>query len=299
MGRPIGTSPPGGLGGLGLYVVVGPTAVGKTRYAIELAERLGSPVINADSRQIYRGLEIGTAAPTREEMARVRHYFVATHDVGQYYSAAQYESDALQLIARLFDEGHKALVMSGGSMMYIDAVCRGIDPLPTITPQLRETLARRLASEGLEPLLQELRERDPAYAAIVDPKNTRRVVHALEICLQTGGTYTALRSGTSRQRPFRIVKIGLNRPRPELFDRINRRVENMIAEGLEQEARRWYPLRHENALNTVGYKEMFAYIEGRMTLPEAILRIQKNTRVYAKKQLTWWAKDPTIQWITP
>lgn len=280
-----------------LYILLGPTAVGKTQYALSLAERLDSPILNADSRQIYRGMEIGTAAPTPEERQRVKHYFVGTLDIGQPYSAAQYEDDVMTLTQKLFAQGHQSLLLTGGSMLYIDAVCGRLDSLPTIRPQLRASLQQRLHDEGLDTLLRELRALDPEYALQVDPHNPRRILHALEICLQTGQTYTSLRQQRPQLRPFRIVKLGLTRPREELFERINRRVEAMMEQGLEDEARRLYPLRGENALNTVGYKEMFAYFDGRMTRGEAILRIQKNTRVYAKKQLTWWAKDPTIQWL--
>lgn len=282
-----------------LYVLLGPTGVGKTELALTLAERMHSPIINADSRQLFRGLEIGTAAPTPEQQARVKHYFVGTLEVGNYYSAAQYEADVMQLTERLFAEGHDNLLLTGGSMLYIDAVCKGIDDIPTVDDATRNHIKQRLANEGLEALMAELQQLDPEYAKIVDPKNTRRVVHALEICTMTGRTYTSYRTQTHRERPFRIVKIGLERPREELFERINQRVVDMIESGMLEEAKRWYPHREENALNTVGYKELFAYLDGTFTLEQAISRIQKNTRVYAKKQMTWYKHDDTILWYHP
>lgn len=297
-----------------LIVLLGPTAVGKTELCLQLAEMLGCPILNCDSRQLFRGLEIGTAAPTPAQLQRVKHYFVGTLEVGDYYSAAQYESDVLDLCNRLF-ETHDTLLLSGGSMLYIDAVCKGIDDIPTIDEKTRLWMKERLEQEGLESLVEELRRLDPEYAAIVDPKNTRRVVHALEICHMTGQTYTSLRTRESRQRPFEIIKIGLLRPREELFARINQRVEMMMEEGLLDEAERWYPQRQLNALNTVGYKEIFEYLTNKdktpeekralqfkgqvTTLTEAIERIKKNTRVYAKKQMTWFAKDTDIHWFHP
>lgn len=281
-----------------LLVLLGPTAVGKTELALQLAERFGSPIINADSRQIYRGLTIGTAAPTPEQLARVPHYFVGTLDVTDYYSAARYEADVLQLTGQLF-QTHDILLMSGGSMMYIDAVCKGIDDIPTVTPETREHLHQRLATEGLDTLKAELRLLDPEYYAQADLKNTKRIVHALEVCYQTGRTFTSFRTATHKERPFRIVKLGLRRERAELFNRINRRVDQMVSDGLLEETRRMLPYRHENALNTVGYKEMFEVLDGHWELPFAIERLKKNTRVYAKKQMTWFAKDPDIHWFHP
>ncbi len=281
-----------------LLVLLGPTAVGKTELALQLAERFGSPIINADSRQIYRGLTIGTAAPTPEQLARVPHYFVGTLDVTDYYSAARYEADVLQLTGQLF-QTHDILLMSGGSMMYIDAVCKGIDDIPTVTPETREHLHQRLATEGLDTLKAELRLLDPEYYAQADLKNTKRIVHALEVCYQTGRTFTSFRTATHKERPFRIVKLGLRRERAELFNRINRRVDQMVSDGLLEETRRMLPYRHENALNTVGYKEMFEVLDGHWELPFAIERLKKNTRVYAKKQMTWFAKDPDSHWFHP
>lgn len=278
-----------------LYVVLGPTGVGKTEFTLRLAEKLGVPVINADSRQIFREIPIGTAAPTDEQMQRVRHLFVRCKNLDDYYSAAEYEADVLAYLEEHF-KTHNVALMSGGSMMYIDAVCKGIDNIPTITDETREWMKQRLADEGLEHLLKELKLLDPEYYEIVDHHNTRRVVHALEICHQTGQTYTSFRTGRVKERPFRIVKIGLNRPREEMFQRINQRVLQMVQQGLVEEARRVYPKRHLNALNTVGYKEMFRYFDGVIDLQEAIRQIQTNSRRYMKKQLTWFQKDETIKW---
>lgn len=281
-----------------LLVITGPTAVGKTDLCIEIAESRGIPVINADSRQIYRDMPIGTAAPTAEQMQRVKHYFVGTLALDEYYNASMYEQDVMTLLSQMFEGKDNALaMMTGGSMMYIDAVCNGIDDIPTIRDDIRQLYKDRLATEGLDPLLAELKTLDPEYYDIVDKCNPRRVVHGLEICRQTGTTYTSFRIRERKQRPFRIVKIALNRPRDILYKRINSRVDMMIAEGLEEEARRLYPLRHLNALNTVGYKEMFKYIDGEWTLDEAVERIKGNTRRYARKQQTWYKKDDDIVWF--
>lgn len=281
-----------------LLVITGPTAVGKTDLCLEIAESRGIPVINADSRQIYRDMPIGTAAPTAEQMQRVKHYFVGTLALDEYYNASMYEQDVMTLLSHMFEGKDDALaMMTGGSMMYIDAVCNGIDDIPTIRDDIRQLYKDRLATEGLDPLLAELKTLDPEYYDIVDKCNPRRVVHGLEICRQTGTTYTSFRIRERKQRPFRIVKIALNRPRDILYKRINSRVDMMIAEGLEEEARRLYPLRHLNALNTVGYKEMFKYIDGEWTLDEAVERIKGNTRRYARKQQTWYKKDDDIVWF--
>ncbi|MCR5779817.1 MAG: tRNA (adenosine(37)-N6)-dimethylallyltransferase MiaA [Bacteroidaceae bacterium] len=279
-----------------LVVILGPTAVGKTEYALEYAERVGSPIINADSRQLYRDLPIGTAAPTLTQLARIKHYFVGTLDITDYYSAARFESEVMVLTKQLF-QTHDTLVMSGGSMMYIDAVCNGIDDIPTVEDDTRALLRHRLATEGLETLKAELRLLDPAYYAQVDLKNAKRIVHALEICYQTGKPFTSFRTATQKKRPFHIQKIGLRRERANLFERINLRVDQMMENGFLDEARRMLPYRHENALNTVGYKELFQVLDGRWELPFAVERIKKNTRVYAKKQMTWFKHDKEIQWI--
>jgi len=281
-----------------LIVVTGPTAVGKTELCLRVAEALRVPIINCDSRQLFRELKIGTAAPTEEQMARVRHYFVGTLGITDYYSASMYEQDVLRLLEQLFRDSDYAL-LTGGSMMYIDAVCNGIDDIPTVDDKTRATLKRRLEEEGLESLVEELRRLDPEHYEIVDRKNPRRVVHALEICLMTGKTYTSFRKAEKKQRPFETVKIGLNRDREELYDRINRRVDQMMAEGLLDEVRRMTPYRKENALNTVGYKELFDYLDGRWPLEEAVERIKGNTRRYARKQLTWLKRDEHTKWFHP
>lgn len=279
-----------------LVVILGPTAVGKTEYALEYAERVGSPIINADSRQLYRDLPIGTAAPTPAQLARIKHYFVGTLEITDYYSAARFESEVMALTEQLFLT-HDTLVMSGGSMMYIDAVCNGIDDIPTVEDDTRALLRHRLDTEGLETLKAELRLLDPVYYAQVDLKNTKRILHALEICYQTGKPFTSFRTATQKERPFHIQKIGLRRERADLFERINLRVDQMMENGFLDEVRRMLPYRHENALNTVGYKELFQVLEGRWELPFAVERIKKNTRVYAKKQMTWFKHDKGIQWI--
>ena len=279
-----------------LYVLLGPTAVGKTELALQMAEKLGSPILNCDSRQIYRGMEIGTAAPTAEQQRRVKHYFVGTHDIGSYYSAAQYEQDVLALIAQLSGT-HQSLLLTGGSMMYLDAVCNGIDDIPTIRDDIREEMKRRYQEEGLVALCEDLRRLDPEHYEIVDKQNYRRVIHALEICYQTGLTYTSFRKQEKKARPFRIVKIGLNRERDILYNRINARVDEMIKNGLLEEAQSLYGKRQLNALNTVGYKEMFDYMDGRWSLEEGIERMKGNTRRYARKQLTWFKRDPEVKWF--
>lgn len=281
-----------------LYVVLGPTSVGKTELTLSLAERLGVPVINADSRQVFRELPIGTAAPTPEQQARARHYFVGNKSVTDYYSASLYEQDVISLLPQLFQEKPYAL-LSGGSMMYIDAVCRGIDDIPTVRDDIRTMMKQRLESEGLDRLVAELHELDPDHWAVVDRNNPRRVVHALEICHQTGRTYTSFRQGEKKHRPFNIVKIGLRREREELYSRINQRVVEMVRQGLVEECLTMLPYRHLNALNTVGYQELFPYLDGLMTLDESIFRIQSNTRRYARKQMTWWGRDPDIHWVHP
>lgn len=281
-----------------LIVLLGPTGVGKTELSLEIAEHCACPILNCDSRQLFRGLSIGTAAPTPEQLERVKHHFVATLDIHDYYSAARYEEECIRLLSTLFSN-HSRLVLSGGAMLYIDAVCQGIDDIPTIDPATREQVKRDLAEHGLEALFQELQHRDPQYAETVDRNNTRRVVHAVELCRMTGQTYTSFRTNEKKKRPFHILKIGLNRPREELFQRINSRVDQMVADGLLEEARAMLPHREANALNTVGYKEMFKVLDGEWPMDMAVERMKKNTRVYAKKQLTWFAKDPAIHWFHP
>ena len=281
-----------------LFVLLGPTAVGKTTLSLKVAKLLGSPVINCDSRQIYKGMDIGTAAPIREQLEEVKHYFVKILELQDYYSAAQYEANVLQLTDQLQHQ-HNNLLLSGGSMMYIDAVCNGIDDIPNVDSAVREQLKERLQTEGLEPLRNELRLLDPEYYNIVDLKNPKRIVHALEIYYTSGKPYSSFRVNEKKKRPFQIVKIGLRRDRSELSERINRRVDMMMKEGLLEEANDLYPRRHLNALNTVGYKELFRYFDGTWDLDFAVEKIKKNTRDYAKKQMTWFAHDNDIHWFSP
>lgn len=281
-----------------LVVILGPTGVGKTELCLQIAEHLKTPIINADSRQIFAELPIGTAAPTPEQQQRVKHYFVGNHHLQDYYSASMFEQDTLSLLDTL-SASHDVALMSGGSMMYIDAVCNGIDDLPTVDEATRTMMKQRLADEGLPALVEELHRLDPEHWTVVDRNNPRRVVHALEICVMTGKPYSSFLSHQKRKRPFNIIKIGLNRPREEFYARINQRVLDMMDQGLEDEARRVYPLRHLNALNTVGYKELFAYFDGLIPREEAIRQIQSNTRRYMRKQLTWFKRDASIQWFSP
>ena len=279
-----------------LVVVTGPTAVGKTALTMELAQHYGVPIINADSRQIYRELKIGTAAPTDEQLRQVPHLFVGSKSIDDYYNASMYEQEVLSYIK---ESSSPIQLLSGGSMMYIDAVCNGIDDIPTVRDDIREEMKRRYQEEGLEALCEELRQLDPEHYAIVDRQNYRRVIHALEICHQTGKTYTSFRTQQKKERPFRIVKIGLNREREELYNRINQRVDQMMKDGLLEEAKSLINKRGVNALNTVGYKELFDYLDGRWSLDEAVERIKGNTRRYARKQLTWYKRDEDMHWFHP
>ena len=280
-----------------LIIVLGPTAVGKTDYSIEFALRYGSPVISCDSRQIYREMSIGTAVPSAAQLAAVRHYFIHTKSVTEYYTAGLYEADALELINRLFDEGHETLVMTGGSMFYIDAVCNGLGHVPTADLELRKTLMERLEKEGLEPFREDLARLDPAAYATMDLSNVNRVFRAVEICLTTGRPYSSFKEREAAPaRDFEIEKIGLTRPREALYDRINRRVVHMVDDGLVQEVRSLAEFRQLTALQTVGYKEVFDYLDGACSLDEAVSLIQRNTRHYAKRQLTWWRRDASIRW---
>ena len=279
-----------------LLVLVGPTGVGKTELSIRLAQRLSTSILSADSRQIYRELPIGTAAPSLEERAAVPHYFVGTRSIHDYYSASDYEREALETLAGLFAEQPVVLV-SGGSMMYVDALCRGLDAVPSVPEELRRAVWQRYEAEGLEGIRQELELVDPDYLSQVDPANYKRLLHAWEVYLATGRPFTSYHRGEPKQRPFRILRVGLQRPRPELYARIDRRVELMLKAGLEAEARAVYPYRTLNALNTVGYKELFAYFDGTIDRAEAIRLIQRNSRHYARKQLSWWQRDPSIHWL--
>ena len=279
-----------------LIVVTGPTGVGKTTLTLDIAQHYGIEIINADSRQIYKELQIGTAAPTKAQLERVKHHFVASKNVNDYYSASLYEQDVLELLKA---NPSSTYILSGGSMMYVDAVCYGIDEIPTIDNKVRQDLMKMYEAEGLNKLCDLLKDLDPAHWDIVDKQNPRRVLHALEVCVQTGKTYTSFRTKQRNERPFNIIKIGLNCPREDLYNQINARVENMVASGLIDEALRMYNHRNLNALNTVGYKEIFEYLDGLTTLDEAIFKIQSNTRQYARKQLTWFRKDKDIHWFHP
>lgn len=282
-----------------LIVIVGPTGVGKTELCLQIAEHLNIPIVNADSRQIFSEIPIGTAAPTPEQQQRVKHYFVGNHHLDDYYSASLFEEDVMQLLTdNLFNTSDVAL-MSGGSMMYIDAVCNGIDDIPTIDDNTREWMKQRLETEGLPRLVEELKLLDPEHWKIVDRNNPRRVVHAMEICHMTGKTYTSFRQNAKKQRPFDIIKIGLNRDREELYNRINARVLQMFDEGLVDEALAVYDKRGLNSLNTVGYKETFEYLDGLITIDQCIFNIQSNSRRYCRKQQTWFKRDKNIMWFHP
>lgn len=281
-----------------LVILLGPTGVGKTELSLRIAEHFDSPIISSDSRQLYKDLPIGTAAPTPEQMARVKHYMVGTLDLTDYYSASNFEEDVISLLNTLH-QTTPTVVMTGGSMMYIDAVCKGIDDIPTVTPEIREAIYTQFEREGLEPILAELKEADPIHYDEVDRMNYKRVIHAVEICRMTGKPYSSFRTNIKKERPFKIIKIGLTRDRDELCDRINRRVDQMMADGLLEEARKVYPYRHLNSLNTVGYKELFNYFDGEWPLDFAVEKIRRNSRVYARKQMTWFKRDEEIEWFHP
>jgi len=279
-----------------LLLIVGPTGVGKTELSLRVAEHYGCPILNCDSRQIYRSIPIGTAAPTAEEQARVKHYFVATRDLEEDYNAGQYERDALVLLEDLF-KTHEVVVMSGGSMLYADAVCKGLDDLPNVPAEIRQEVKAVYEKGGLEWLQAEVQRLDPDYWEIVDQQNPARLAHCIEMCRMTGKTYSSLRTNPNKERPFRIVKVALERPREVLYDRINRRVEQMVKDGLVEEARAVYPKRQLNSLQTVGYRELFAYFDGEYDLDRAIELIQQNSRHYAKRQMTWFRHDKDIHWL--
>lgn len=279
-----------------LIMLLGPTGVGKTELSINLAEHYKSAIISADSRQFFKGLEVGTAAPTREQKERVPHFLVGMLDVADYYSASEFEQDALKIIAEQHRESD-VVIASGGSMLYIDALCNGIDEMPTIDDSLRNEVYKLYEEEGLEPIRAQLKVLDPDFYNEVDLKNYKRVIHALEVCLMTGKPYSSFRTRTKKPRPFQVIKIGLRREREELYDRINRRVDEMMTNSLLNEARTFYPQRQLNSLNTVGYKELFKYLDGEWTLDFAIEKIKQNTRIYSRKQMTWFKRDEEINWL--
>lgn len=282
-----------------LIILLGPTGVGKTELSIRLAQYVNSPILSIDSRQIFRQLPIGTAAPSPTDQIAIRHHFIGTHSITQTYSAAQYEADALTLLDQYYRAGHTSVIATGGSMMYIDALVRGIDFIPDVDPEVRSAVWKRYEDEGLDGIANELRLLDPIYYSKVDPNNYKRLLHAYEVCLSSGKPFSSYHTHQAKERPFDVLKIGLTRPREELYERINLRVLKMIEQGLVEEARSVYPYRNLNALNTVGYKELFSYFDGQISLEEAIRQIQRNTRIYARKQLTWWNRDQAIHWFHP
>lgn len=281
-----------------LLILLGPTGVGKTELSLRIAEHFHAPILSSDSRQLYKDLPIGTAAPTAAQMKRVKHYLVGTLSLTDYYSASQFEEEILALLDELYASNPVA-VLTGGSMMYIDAVCKGIDEIPTVTSEIRQSVYAEYEQKGLAPFLDELKKADPVHYEEVDRNNYKRVLHAIEICRQTGQPYSSFRTNIRKERPFQIIKIGLTRDREELCERINRRVDQMMADGLLEEARKVYPYRHLNALNTVGYKELFKYFDGEWPLDLAVEKIKRNSRVYARKQMTWFKRDPEIRWFSP
>ncbi len=281
-----------------LIVLIGPTGIGKTDLSLNIAEHYNTEIISADSRQLYADLKIGTAAPTPEQLARVKHHFVGTLQLTDYYSAAQYEAEVMKKLDELFKR-HNVIVLTGGSMMYVDAVCKGIDDIPTVDEETRKALMQHYENVGLERLCTELKILDPEYYDIVDKKNPKRVIHALEICYMTGQTYTSFRTSQTKERPFNIIKVGLRREREELYARINKRVDIMMEDGLLEEAKSVYQYKNLNSLNTVGYKEMFKYLDGEWELPFAIEKIKQNSRIYSRKQVTWFKRDTDITWFHP
>lgn len=281
-----------------LIVLIGPTGVGKTELSLSIAEHFHTSILSSDSRQLYADLKIGTAAPTPEQLARVPHHFVGTLKLTDYYSAAQYEADVMKKLEELFSL-NEVVVLTGGSMMYVDAICKGIDDIPTVDKETRELMLQKYAEEGLDHLCAELKLLDPEYHQIVDLKNPKRVIHALEICYMTGKSYTSFRTQSTKKRPFRIIKIGLTREREELYERINRRVDEMLDAGLLEEVKAVYPYKELNSLNTVGYKELFKYLDGEWTLEFAIEKIKQNSRIYSRKQMTWFKRDNEIRWFHP
>lgn len=281
-----------------LIVIVGPTGVGKTELCLKVAEAFGTVIVNADSRQIFKEIPVGTAAPTIAERRRIRHYFVGNLHIDQYYNASMFENDVIALLDTLFNE-KDYVIMSGGSMMYVDAVCNGIDDIPTVDTATRSKVMREYEEKGLDYICGRLEELDPEYYSVVDKRNPKRVIHAVEICLSTGRTYTSFRVNAKKDRPFNIIKVGLTLDREQLYERIDGRVDRMVADGLIQEAEKMYPYRNLNSLNTVGYKELFDYFDGKCTLEEAVFRIKCDTHKYCRKQLTWFKRDKDIHWFSP
>ncbi len=281
-----------------LIVIVGPTGVGKTELCLKVAEAFGTVIVNADSRQIFKEIPVGTAAPTIAERRRIRHYFVGNLHIDQYYNASMFENDVIALLDTLFKE-KDYVIMSGGSMMYVDAVCNGIDDIPTVDTATRSKVMREYEEKGLDYICGRLEELDPEYYSVVDKRNPKRVIHAVEICLSTGRTYTSFRVNAKKDRPFNIIKVGLTLDREQLYERIDGRVDRMVADGLIQEAEKMYPYRNLNSLNTVGYKELFDYFDGKCTLEEAVFRIKCDTHKYCRKQLTWFKRDKDIHWFSP
>ncbi len=281
-----------------LIAIVGPTGVGKTALCLDVAKKFDTVIVNADSRQMFKEIPIGTAAPTKDEQKRVKHYFVGNLSIVDYYNASMFENDVISLLERLFQE-KEIVIMSGGSMMYVDAVCNGIDDIPTVKDDIRYAVKEAYDKNGLNALCKELENLDPEYYSIVDKNNPKRVIHAVEICLSTGKTYTSFRTNIKKERPFKIVKIGLIRERETLYERIDRRVDKMMDDGLLNEVQNLYPHRKLNALNTVGYKELFDYIDGKCTLDEAVFKIKCNTHKYCRKQLTWFKRDKETKWFSP
>ena len=281
-----------------LVVLTGPTGVGKTELSLRIAEALGSPILSCDSRQIFKEMSIGTAAPTPDQLKRVQHYFIASKSIQEPYSAAKFEAETLSLLNTLF-ESHETVLMTGGSMMYIDAVCKGIDDMPDVDPVIRQELANLYKTNGLAPILEELKRLDPVYFEQVDRQNPKRVIHGLELCRMTGKPFSTFRKDTAKERPFKVVKICLNRDRQELYNRIDARVDQMMIQGLEEEARNLHHFRNLNALNTVGYKEMFDYFDGHFSLEQAVITLKFNTHKYARKQLTWFRRDSDYHWFHP
>lgn len=281
-----------------LLVLLGPTGVGKTEISLQLAEHFRCPIISSDSRQFYRELKIGTAAPAEEQLMRVKHYFIGSHSIHDEYNAGQYEIDVIELLQKLFLE-HEVVMLVGGSMMYIDAVCNGIDDIPSVDTVTRRYWTEQLEEKGAEFIRNELKRLDPVHYDEVDLNNTKRILHALEICSITGKPFSAIRTGVRKKRPFNIVKIGLNMPREELYERINQRVIQMMKDGLHEEAKQYYPFRHLNTLNTVGYKELYEYMDGKQTLDFAVNMIQQDSRRYAKRQMSWFNRDKEIVWFHP